>query len=76
MRAQAFIGERRPAEFRRNISHVSTVVIEPGSIYRTCVPSDRDTRTYCVVVKTHLPLAHSVSFDGYESNQVFSQGLG
>jgi hypothetical protein len=73
-RAQAWIGDRAPAEFRRNLDRVSTVVIEPGSIYRTCVPSDRDMRTYCVIVKTHLPLARSVSFAGYEPNAVFSQG--
>jgi hypothetical protein len=76
VRAQAWIGDRAPAEFRRNLTHVDTVAIEPGSIYRTCVPSDRDARTYCVIVKTHLPLARSVSFDGYESNAVFSQGTG
>jgi hypothetical protein len=76
VRAQAFIGDRAPAEFRRNVAHVSTLAIEPGNIYRTCVPSDRTARTYCVIVKTHLPLARSVSFDGYESNAVFSQGTG
>ncbi len=76
VRAQAWIGDRAPAEFRRNLSHVSTVAIEPGSIFRTCVPSDRNRRTYCVIVKTHLPLARSVSFDGYESNAVFSEGTG
>jgi hypothetical protein len=76
-RAQAFIGDHAPAEFRRNVQFVSTVVIEPGSMYRTCVPSASDPRrTYCVIVKTHLPLAQSVSFDGYESNAVFSQGTG
>lgn len=76
VRAQAWIGDRAPAEFRRNIAHVSTVVIEPRNIYRTCVPSDRSARTYCVIVKRNLPLARSVSFDGYESNAVFSQGTG
>ena len=76
VRAQAWIGDRAPAEFRRNVAYVSTIAIEPGNIYRTCVPSDRDSRTYCVIVKTHLPLARSVSFDGYESNAVFSQGTG
>jgi hypothetical protein len=75
-RAQAYVGDRAPAEFRRNISHVSTVAIEVGNIYRTCVQSDRGPRTYCVIVKTHLPLAQSVSFDGYESNDVFSAGTG
>lgn len=77
VRAQAWIGARAPAEFRRNIEVVSTVVIEPGSIYRTCVPSANDRkRTYCVIVKTHLPFARSVRFDGYEPNAVFSQGTG
>jgi hypothetical protein len=75
-RAQAWIGDRAPAEFRRNVEFVSTLAIEQGSIYRTCVPSDDRTRTYCVIVKTHLPFARSVSFDGYESNAVFSAGTG
>ena len=76
-RAQAWIGARAPAEFRRNIEFVSTVVIEPGSIYRTCVPSATDRRrTYCVIVQTHLPFAQSVRFGGYESNAVFSEGTG
>jgi hypothetical protein len=75
-RAQAFIGDRAPAQFRRNLEFVSTVAIQPGSIYRTCVPSDDRRSTYCVIVKTYLPLAQSVSFDGYESNAVFAQGTG
>jgi hypothetical protein len=75
-RAQAWIGDRAPAEFRRNIRFVSTFAIQPGSIYRTCVPSDRRDRTYCVIVKTKLPFAQSVSFGGYEPNSIFSQGAG
>ncbi len=75
-RAQAWIGARAPAEFRRNVRFVSTLAIEPGSMYRTCVPSYRGSRTYCVIVKVHMPFAQSVSFDGYESNSVFSAGSG
>jgi len=75
-RAQAWIGDRAPARFRRNLEYVSTVAIEPGSIYRTCVPSVDGRSTYCVIVKTHLPFAQSVSFDGYTPNAVFSQGTG
>jgi hypothetical protein len=75
-RAQAWIGDRAPAEFRRNVRFVDTLAIQPGSIYRTCVPSDRRNRTYCVIVKTDLPFARSVSFAGYEPNSVFSQGTG
>lgn len=76
-RAQAFIGDRAPADFRRNLRYVSTFVIEPGSMYRSCVPSAADSRrTYCVIVKTQLPLAQSVSFAGYESNAQFGAGAG
>ncbi len=75
-RAQAWIGARAPAEFRRNVEFVSIFAIEPGNIYRTCVPSEDRTRTYCVIVKTHLPFARSVRFDGYESNSVFAAGAG
>jgi hypothetical protein len=77
VRAQAWIGYRAPAEFRRNIQQVSTFAIEPGSLYRTCVPSAANpARTYCVIVKTQLPFAQSVSFAGYESNSVFAAGAG
>lgn len=73
-RAQAFIGDRAPAEFRRNLQTVSTFPIEPGAMYRICVPSLHGGRTYCVIVKTALPFAQSVSFAGYESNSVFAAG--
>lgn len=76
VRAQAFIGDRAPVEFRVNISHVSTVTIEPGNVYRTCVRSAVRERTYCVIVQTKMPFASSVRFAGYEPNSVFSQGTG
>ena len=73
-RAQAYIGDRAPAEFRRNLDLADTFVIQQGSIYRTCVPSDDRRRTYCVIVKDKLPFARSVSFGGYEPNEVLSAG--
>lgn len=75
IRAQAWIGDRAPAEFRRNARLSDTFAIQPGSIYRTCVPSRRGDRNYCVIVKTQLPFARSVRFDGYEPNSVFMQGV-
>lgn len=75
VRAQAFIGDRAPAEFRRNLKWVSTFAIQPGSIYRACVPSLDGERTYCVVVDTSKPFASSVRFSGYESNQSLSTGV-
>jgi hypothetical protein len=74
-RAQAWIGDRAPAEFRRRLARVDIFAIEPGGIYRACVASDTRPRTYCVVVKVRQPAASSVNFAGYESNQVFSRGV-
>jgi hypothetical protein len=75
-RAQAWIGFRAPDEFRRNLRLANTVAVQAGSIYRTCVPSDDRKRTYCVVVKSRLPFASSVSFGGYEPNSLFAAGTG
>jgi hypothetical protein len=75
-RAQAYIGDRAPAEFRRNLENVSTFAIEPGRIYRTCVPSLLTPRNYCVIVKMAMQFEQSVSFDGYESNAEFAAGAG
>ena len=38
-RAQAWIGDRAPDEFRRNLQFVSLLAIQSGSIYRACVPN-------------------------------------
>ena len=73
-RAQAWVGDHAPAEFRRNLSSVSVYAIEPGNMYRMCVPSHSSGRTYCVIVKTKMPFAQSVTFAGYESNADFSRG--
>lgn len=74
-RAQAWIGDRAPAPFRRNLKSVTVFTIEAGSIYRACVPDAHRTRTYCVIVNTHLPFASSVRFDGYEPNSMFAVGV-
>lgn len=72
-RAQAWIGDRAPAEFRRNLEWVNTYTISAG-IYRACVSSADGPRTYCVVVNTRAPFPQGVSFAGYEPNWMFSQG--
>jgi hypothetical protein len=74
VRAEAFIGARAPTAFRQMAAHPDTYTIQSGEIYRTCVPNSAGTRTYCVIVKTHLPLAQSVVFAGYEPNSVFGAG--
>jgi hypothetical protein len=75
VRAEAYIGDRAPAPFRRNVAHADTFTIQPGSVYRTCVPNSAHTRTYCVIVRRSLPFARSVVFDGYEPNSVFGAGV-
>lgn len=75
VRAQAWIGDHAPAQFRRNVPLSNTFVIQAGSLYRTCVPGRHGTRSYCVIVKPQLPFAQSVRFDGYEPNSVFGQGV-
>jgi hypothetical protein len=76
VRAQAYIGARAPDRFRRNVEHVDTFAIQPGRVYRTCVPSVAGRQDYCVVVRLWLPVGRSVSFDGYEPNSVLAQGTG
>jgi hypothetical protein len=75
VRAEAYIGDRAPAEFRVNADHTDTFVIQDGVLYRTCVPSRYRPRYYCVIVKPRLPFAQSVVPAGSESNAMFSQGV-
>jgi hypothetical protein len=73
-RAQAWIGDRAPDEFRRNLEFVSLLAIQPGTIYRACVPSVDGKRSYCVIVNRDLPFQSSVRFSGYEPNSVLAAG--
>jgi hypothetical protein len=75
VRAQAYIGDRAPVEFQRNLRAVSTFVIQPRSVYRMCVPGRDSGRTYCVVVRVRLPFGRSVTFAGYEPNAAFAEGV-
>jgi hypothetical protein len=73
-RAEAWIGDRAPSEFRRGLSSMSVFVIEPGRIYRACVRSVDRARTYCVVVDEKMPFAHSVRPAGSEPNSGLASG--
>jgi hypothetical protein len=75
VRAAAYIGARAPAEFRVDAGETDTFVIQPGVLYRTCVPSHYRPRYYCVIVRPRLPLAQSVVPAGGEPNSVFGQGV-
>ncbi len=74
-RAQAWIGDRAPPEFRRRITRLSLLEIQAGRVYRACATS-ATARTFCVVVDVKRPWGRSVRFAGYEPNSMFSQGLG
>ena len=73
-RAQAWIGDRAPDEFRRNLQMVSLLAIQTGTIYRACVPNVENTKSYCVVVNRSLPFDQSVTFSGYEPNATLASG--
>ncbi len=74
VRAVAYIGDRAPSPFRQMATHPDTYTIQAGALYRICVPNRAGTRSYCVIVKSNLPLAQSVVFGGYEPNSVFAAG--
>ena len=73
-RAQAWIGDRAPDQFRRNLQFVSVLAIQGGTIYRACVPNVQNTKNYCVIVDRTKPLDQSVRFSGYEPNATLASG--
>jgi hypothetical protein len=73
-RAQAWIGDRAPDEFRRNLQVVSLFAIQAGTVYRACVPNVQSTKNYCVIVDRSQPLGQSVRFSGYEPNSTLASG--
>jgi hypothetical protein len=75
-RAEAWIGARAPAQFRREAARLDTYTIEPGRLYRSCVANASGRESYCVVVKLWLPMERSVTFAGHEPNSVFATGVG
>jgi hypothetical protein len=72
-RAEAYIGVHAPSRFRNDMQHLSTYVVQPGAIYRTCV-RDLHSRSWCVIVNAHEQFSRSVRFAGSEPNSLFSQG--
>jgi hypothetical protein len=74
VRAQAWIGDRAPDEFRRNLEFVSVLAIQGGTIYRACVPNVQNTKSYCVIVDRTKPFDQSVRFSGYEPNATLASG--
>jgi hypothetical protein len=73
-RAEAFIGDRAPAEFRSELASMSVFTIQDGRIYRACVASAERARTYCVVVDDRQPFQHSVRPAGSEPNSGLATG--
>jgi hypothetical protein len=74
-RAEAYIGDHAPAEFRAHMHSMSAFAIQPGEIYRACAPGPGDGRTYCVIVDERVPFPGGVRFGGYEPNSLFALGV-
>jgi hypothetical protein len=74
-RAESYIGDRAPAQFRTNLASGSTYAIQPGRLYRTCVRNRAGTRAFCVVVDRARPFASSVTPAGSEPNATFTRGI-
>jgi hypothetical protein len=75
VRAVAYIGDHAPQTYRANAQRTDTFTIQAGVMYRTCASSQDGRRSYCVIVKSHLPFERSVVFDGYEPNWLFAEGV-
>jgi hypothetical protein len=73
-RAEAWIGDRAPAEFRSAAASMSVFTIQDGRIYRACVRSADRARTYCVVVDDRRPFQRSVRPAGSEPNSGLATG--
>jgi hypothetical protein len=73
-RAEAWIGAHAPPEIRRHVMLADTIAVVAGSVYRTCVPSAKPDRAWCVVVRAHIPFPHGVRRDGGEPNAHFQAG--
>lgn len=73
-RAEAWIGDRAPAQFRRSLYTMSIFTIEAGHIYRACVRSADGSRSYCVVIDNQQPFARSVRPAGSEPNSGLAAG--
>ena len=73
-RASAYIGDHAPLPFSSRADDSDTLVIQEGSVYRTCVANLADTRDYCVVVREGLPFDRSVTPAGSEPNAVLARG--
>jgi hypothetical protein len=74
VRAQAFIGDRAPDAFRRNLQYVNLLAIQADTIYRACVPNVENTKNYCVIVDRSKPFGQSVRFSGSEPNATLASG--
>jgi hypothetical protein len=75
-RAGAYISDHAPAEFQTDRRSLSTLMLQPRMIYRSCVPNRARTRHYCVVVDRRRPFARSVSYAGSEPNGLLAEGTG
>lgn len=76
-RGQAWIGaqERAGAFARGHTGYADIYAIEPGAVYRVCVPLTAEWRAaYCAAVDVEQPWPQGVRYAGAETNQHLAAG--
>jgi hypothetical protein len=65
--ARDYVSRHAPAPYRAGVARADTYRVDPGRVYRTCVPGRTPGRPFCVVV--HLDTSPPrLVLDGHEPN--------
>lgn len=65
--ARDYVARRGPSGYRSGVARADTYRVDPGRVYRTCVPGPNPERPFCVVV--HLDTSPPrLVLDGHEPN--------
>jgi hypothetical protein len=72
--AREFAAQAAPPAARKNLLAADTLRIDPGRVYRTCLPMGTD-RSWCVVVHVDQDPPRIV-FAGHEPNAMLGAGAG
>lgn len=60
-----------PAVVRRNVTQADTIRVDPGRVYRSCIPTTDPQRPWCLVA--HLDTSPPrVVFSGHEPNSMWA----
>jgi hypothetical protein len=72
--ARRFVSQAAPPAVQREVAAADTIRVDPGRVYRSCVPETAD-RAWCVVV--HLDAdPPRIVYDGHEPNASWGGEVG